>query len=351
MTVSQTPQTPQTPQKPESAQTSQPQSSPKTPVKVTVTGAAGNIAYSLLWRVATGDVFGADQPVALTLLEVPDAVRAAEGTAMELNDSALPLLSDVEVSDDQRRAFEGANAAFLIGAKPRGKGESRADMLEANGAIFIDQGKAIGAAAADDVRVLVVGNPANTNAYIAAKAAGDVPAEQVNALMRLDHNRALSMLAEKLGVSSYEFSQIVVWGNHSDTQFPDITYAQLRGEPVAAQLDRAFYTDEFIPRVARRGAEIIDVRGKSSAASAASAAVDHMRDWVHGTDGRWTTVALPSTGEYGVDKGLVFGFPVVGEGGSWRVVTDLEIDEFQRERIDANVEALRAEAAIADELF
>lgn len=351
MTVPHTSHTPQSPETSEKTSSSQSQRSSRTPVKVTVTGAAGNIAYSLLWRVAAGDVFGADQPVSLTLLEVPDAVRAAEGTAMELNDSALPLLSSVEVSDDQRRAFESANAAFLIGAKPRGKGESRADMLEANGEIFIDQGKAISAAAADDVRVLVVGNPANTNAYIASKAAGDIPPAQINALMRLDHNRALSMLGQKLGVNSYEFSQVVVWGNHSDAQFPDITYAQLRGEPVAPQLDRAFYTDEFIPRVARRGSEIISVRGKSSAASAASAAVDHMRDWVQGTDGRWTTVALPSTGEYGVDEGLVFGFPVVGEGGSWRVVGDLEVDEFQRQRIDANVEELRAEAAIADKLF
>lgn len=321
------------------------------PVRVTVTGAAGNIAYSLLWRIAAGDVFGGDQPVHLNLLEIPDAVRAAEGTAMELADSALPLLHGVDVFDDQRAAFEGANAAFLVGAKPRGKGESRADMLESNGRIFIGQGEAISSGAADDVRVLVVGNPANTNAYIAAKAAGDVPRERFNALMRLDHNRALSMLGQKLGAGPTEFEQVAVWGNHSDTQFPDITNATLRGEPVDQQVDRGWYTDEFIPRVAKRGAEIIDVRGKSSAASAASAAVDHMRDWVHGTDGRWVTAALSSAGEYGVDEGLIFGYPVVGTGGAWEVVRGLELTDFQRERIQANVEALRAEAKIADGLF
>ncbi|GAA1183285.1 Malate dehydrogenase [Corynebacterium glaucum] len=325
-------------------------SSAKTPVKVTVTGAAGNIAYSLLWRVAAGDVFGPDQPVELTLLEIPDAMQAAEGTAMELADSAMPLLKGINVTDNQREGFEGTNAAFLVGAKPRGKGESRSDMLEANGRIFIEQGKALNDGAAQDVRVLVVGNPANTNAYIASKAAGDVPAEQFNALMRLDHNRSLSMLSQKLDAAPEEFSRVVVWGNHSDTQFPDLTYAQLRGENVSDQIDQNWYTEEFIPRVAKRGAEIIEVRGKSSAASAASAAVDHMRDWVQGTDGRWTTVALPSTCEYGVDEGLVFGFPVIGVGGKWQVVEDLEINEFQRPRIDANIEALREEAKVADAL-
>ena len=323
----------------------------RTPLKVTVTGAAGNIAYSLLWRVAAGDVFGPEQPVELTLLEIEDAAQAAEGTAMELSDSALPLLRNITVSTDPNKGFEGANAAFLVGAKPRGKGESRADMLEANGRIFIEQGRAINNAAADDIRVLVVGNPANTNAYIASKAAPDVPAERFNALMRLDHNRALSMLGEKLGASPDEFERLVVWGNHSDTQFPDVTYAQLNGQSVSDQIDQAWYTDEFIPRVAKRGAEIIQVRGKSSAASAASAAVDHMRDWALGTDGRWVTVALPSTSQYGVDDGLVFGFPVVGVNGRWEVVDGLEINDFQRPRIDANIEALRGEAEVADGLF
>ncbi|MDK8306100.1 malate dehydrogenase [Corynebacterium imitans] len=321
------------------------------PVNVVVTGAAGNIAYSLLWRIAAGDVFGKERPVNLTLLEIPAAARAAEGTAMELNDSAMPLVNDITVTDDQRKAFEGANAAFLVGAKPRGKGESRADMLAANGKIFIEQGRALNDGAADDVRVLVVGNPANTNAYIAAKAAPDLPADRFNALMRLDHNRAASMLSQKLEVPSTAFERLVVWGNHSDTQFPDITYATVGGEPLADKVDQDWYTGEFIPRVAKRGGEIIEVRGKSSAASAASAAVDHMRDWVQGTEGRWTTVARPSTGEYGIDAGLVFGVPVTGAGGEWELVDGLEISDAQRQRIDANVTALREEAAVADGLF
>ena len=315
--------------------------------KIVVTGAAGNIAYSLLWRIAAGDVYG-DEPVDLTLLEIPDAVRAAEGTAMELSDSALPLVNSIEVTDDAAKAFDGAEAAFLVGAKPRGKGESRSDMLVANGQIFKRQGEAINNGAADGIRVLVVGNPANTNAYIASKAAPDVPKDRFNALMRLDHNRAQSMLADRLSVLSRSIERLVVWGNHSDTQFPDITYATAGGNPV--EVDREWYTGEFIPRVAGRGAEIIDVRGKSSAASAASASVDHMRDWVHGTGERWATVALPSTGEYGVDEGLVFGFPAVSDG-SWRLVEGLELSDDQRTRIDANIEALREEAAIADKLF
>lgn len=315
--------------------------------KIVVTGAAGNIAYSLLWRIAAGDVFG-DEPVDLTLLEIPDAVRAAEGTAMELADSALPLVNSIEVTDDATKAFDGAEAAFLVGAKPRGKGESRADMLAANGKIFIGQGKAINNGAADNIRVLVVGNPANTNAYIASKAAPDVPKDRFNALMRLDHNRAQSMLADRVGCPSRSIERLVVWGNHSDTQFPDVTYATADGNPV--EVDREWYTGEFIPRVAKRGAEIIDVRGKSSAASAASAAVDHMRDWVQGTGERWATVALPSTGEYGADVGLVFGFPAVSDG-SWRLVEGLELSDDQRTRINANIEALREEAAIADKLF
>jgi len=315
--------------------------------KIVVTGAAGNIAYSLLWRIAAGDVFG-DEPVDLTLLEIPDAVRAAEGTAMELADSALPLVGNIEVTDDALKAFDGAEAAFLVGAKPRGKGESRSDMLVANGQIFKRQGEAINNGAADGIRVLVVGNPANTNAYIASKAAPDVPKDRFNALMRLDHNRAQSMLADRLQVPSRSIERLVVWGNHSDTQFPDVTYATADGAPV--QVERDWYTEEFIPRVAKRGAEIIEVRGKSSAASAASASVDHMRDWVQGTEGRWATVALPSTGEYGVDEGLMFGFPATSDG-AWHVVEGLSLNDDQRARLDSNIAALRAEAAIADKLF
>jgi len=315
--------------------------------KIVVTGAAGNIAYSLLWRIAAGDVYG-DEPVDLTLLEIPDAVRAAEGTAMELSDSALPLVNSIEVTDDAAKAFDGAEAAFLVGAKPRGKGESRSDMLVANGQIFKRQGEAINNGAADGIRVLVVGNPANTNAYIASKAAPDVPKDRFNALMRLDHNRAQSMLADRLRVPSRSIERLVVWGNHSDTQFPDVTYASADGAPV--EVERDWYTEEFIPRVAKRGAEIIEVRGKSSAASAASASVDHMRDWVQGTDGRWATVALPSTGEYGVDEGLMFGFPATSDG-AWHVVEGLSLNDDQRARLDSNIAALRTEAAIADKLF
>lgn len=315
--------------------------------KIVVTGAAGNIAYSLLWRIAAGDVYG-DEPVDLTLLEIPAAVRGAEGTAMELADSALPLVGNIEVTDDAARAFDGAEAAFLVGAKPRGKGESRSDMLVANGQIFKHQGEAINNGAADGIRVLVVGNPANTNAYIASKAAPDVPADRFNALMRLDHNRAQSMLADRLQVPSRSIERLVVWGNHSDTQFPDVTYASVDGAPV--EVERDWYTEEFIPRVAKRGAEIIEVRGKSSAASAASASVDHMRDWVQGTEGRWATVALPSTGEYGVDEGLMFGFPATSDG-AWHVVEGLSLNDDQRARLDSNIAALRAEAAIADKLF
>ncbi|WKD57173.1 Malate dehydrogenase [Corynebacterium capitovis DSM 44611] len=321
------------------------------PVKVTVTGAAGNIAYSLLWRIASGDVFGADRPVDLRLLETPGRVRAAEGVAMELADSALPLVAKVTVTEDQREGFDGTNAAFLVGAKPRGKGESRADMLEANGRIFVEQGRAINDGAAQDIRVLVVGNPANTNAYIASKAAPDVEPERFNALMRLDHNRALSLLAEKLGVSTPHIDGLVVWGNHADTQFPDIEFLRVAGQEVAGDVDRKWYEDEFIPRVAKRGSEIIDVRGSSSAASAASAAVDHMRDWVRGSGARWVTVAQPSKGEYGVDEGLVFGFPTVGVNGRWTIVEGLDLNDFQRERIQANIAALKEEAGVADSLL
>ncbi|WJY68612.1 malate dehydrogenase [Corynebacterium auris] len=320
-------------------------------VKVAVSGAAGNIAYSLLWRLAAGDVFGPERAIDLRLLETPERVRAAEGVAMELADSAFPLLASVTVTDDQARAFNGVDAAFLVGSRPRTQGQSRADMLEANGRIFIGQGRALNEGAAEGVRVLVVGNPANTNAYIAAKAAPDIPPSSFNALMRLDHNRALSMLAAKLAVPATQIEGLVVWGNHSDTQFPDIEFLNVGGKSVSGDIDRAWYENELIPRVAQRGGEIIEVRGQSSAASAASAAVDHMRDWVHGTNGRWVTVAQPSTGDYGVDEGLVFGFPTTGVNGSASIVPGLDLNEFQRARIAANVEALRQEAAIADRLF
>ena len=312
------------------------------PVKIAVTGAAGNIAYSLLWRIAAGEVYGHDTPIELTLLEIPDALRGAEGVAMELNDSAFPLLRNITITDKAETAFDGANAAFLVGAKPRGAGEERADLLKNNGGIFAPQGKAINDHAADDVRVLVVGNPANTNALIAQRNAPDVPAERFTALMRLDHSRALSQLAEKLGVLTTDFEDVVVWGNHSATQFPDITYATVKGEPVIDKIDHDWYVNEFIPRVAKRGAEIIEVRGKSSAASAASAAIDHMRDWVQGTE-QWASAALPSDGSYGIDEGLVAGLPTVSRNGQWEIVQGLELNDFQREMIARNVAELKAE--------
>ncbi len=322
----------------------------QTPAKITVTGAAGQIAYSLLWRVASGEVYGPDTPIELSLLEIPDAVRAAEGVAMELEDSAFPLLRKVEVTGRPEDAFDGANAAFLVGAKPRGKGEERADLLQANGKIFGPQGRALNEHAADDVRVLVVGNPANTNALIAQQAARDIPPERFTAMMRLDHNRALSQLAAKLEVPTGSIGNMVVWGNHSAAQFPDLTYVTVDGDPVADRIDHDWYVNEFIPRVARRGSEIIEVRGKSSAASAASSAVDHMRDWIAGTD-VWATAAIVSDGAYGVDAGLVAGLPTTSRNGKWEIVQGLKISDFQRERIAANVEELKAEREAVSELL
>lgn len=320
------------------------------PKKITVTGAAGQIAYSLLWRIASGEVYGADTPIELKLLEIPEALGGAEGVAMELSDSAFPLLSGITVTADANEAFDGANAAFLVGAKPRGKGEERSDLLANNGKIFGPQGKAINDHAASDIRVLVVGNPANTNALIAASAAPDVPAARFNAMMRLDHNRAISQLATKTGRASADFENVVVWGNHSATQFPDISYATVGGERVFDLVDHTWYRDEFIPRVAKRGAEIIEVRGKSSAASAASSAVDHMRDWINGTE-KWASAAIPSTGAYGIPEGIVIGLPTVSRDGEWVVVEGLEIADWQRARIDANVAELQAEREAVSHLL
>lgn len=316
--------------------------------KIAVTGAAGQIAYSLLWRIANGDVYGKDTPIELQLLEIPVALGGAEGVAMELNDSAFPLLKNIVVTDKLEEAFDGTNAAFLVGAMPRGKGQERSDLLAANGKIFGPQGKAINDHAADDIRVLVVGNPANTNALIAMHAAKDVPNDRFNAMMRLDHNRALSQLGEKLGRDKNDINDLVVWGNHSATQFPDLTYATVGSDSVMDLIDHHWYVDEFIPRVAKRGAEIIEVRGKSSAASAASSAVDHMHDWINGTE-RWSTAAIPSDGSYGVPEGLLFGFPTVARGGEWQIVDGLELNDFQKKRIAANAAELADEkAAVAD---
>jgi malate dehydrogenase len=316
----------------------------KAPVTVTVTGAAGQIGYALLFRIGSGQLLGADTPVKLRLLEIPQAVQAAEGIAMELDDCAFPLLAGVDVTDDVNKAFEGTHVALLVGARPRTKGMERGDLLEANGGIFGPQGAAINAGAASDVRVLVVGNPANTNALIAKAHAPDVAADRFTAMTRLDHNRALSQLAGKLGVGVSEISKLAIWGNHSATQYPDVFHAEVGGKPAAELVDEAWLADEFIPTVAKRGAAIIEARGASSAASAANAAIDHLHDWVHGTpEGDWTSAAVVSDGSYGIEEGLVASFPVVSRGGRYEIVQGLDVNEFSRTRIDASVAELRDE--------
>jgi malate dehydrogenase len=322
-----------------------------TPVKVTVTGAAGQIGYALLFRIASGQLLGPDTKVHLSLLEIPAAVKAAEGTAMELDDCAFPLLEKISISDDPREAFDGVNIGLLVGARPRGPGMERADLLEANGGIFKPQGEAINDGAADDVKILVVGNPANTNALIAAAAAPDVPKERFTAMMRLDHNRAIAQVANKLGQPISSVTNMTVWGNHSTTQYPDLTHAKVNGENAWTTVDdEVWIKDEYIPRVAKRGAAIIEARGASSAASAANAAIDHVRDWVLGTpEGDWVSMGIPSDGSYGVPEGIISGFPVTCANGEYKIVEGLEIDEFSREKIDATAAELQEERdAVAD---
>jgi malate dehydrogenase len=316
----------------------------KAPVTVTVTGAAGQIGYALLFRIGSGQLLGTQTPVKLRLLEIPQAVQAAEGIAMELDDCAFPLLAGVDVTDDVTAAFDGTNVALLVGARPRTKGMERGDLLEANGGIFGPQGEAINAGAADDVRVLVVGNPANTNALIAKSHAPDVPADRFTAMTRLDHNRALSQLARKLGVGVSEIKKLAIWGNHSATQYPDIFHAEVGGKNAAELVDEAWLADEFIPTVAKRGAAIIEARGASSAASAANAAIDHIYDWLHGTpEGDWTSAAIVSDGSYGIEEGLVASFTVVSRDGRYELVQGLDVNEFSRSRIDASVTELKDE--------
>jgi malate dehydrogenase len=314
------------------------------PVTVTVTGAAGQIGYALLFRIASGQLLGPDTPVRLRLLEITPALKAADGIAMELDDCAFPLLSGVDITDDAATAFDGVNVALLVGARPRTKGMERGDLLEANGGIFAPQGRAINDHAADDVRVLVVGNPANTNALIARSAAPDVPDDRFSAMMRLDHNRAITQLAKKLGVPVAEVTKMTVWGNHSATQYPDLFHAEVGGKVAAEQVEESWLRNEFIPTVAKRGAAIIEARGASSAASAANAIIDHVHDWVSGTpEGDWTSAALVSDGSYGVAEGVLSGFPVVSKRGRWEIVQGLDIDPFSRERIDASVAELLEE--------
>jgi malate dehydrogenase len=317
----------------------------ESPVKVAVTGAAGQIGYSLLFRIASGSLLGPDTPVELRLLEITPALRALDGVVMELDDCAFPLLAGVETGDDPNQIFDGANLALLVGARPRTKGMERGDLLEANGAIFTGQGKALNEHAADDIRVAVTGNPANTNALIAMSNAPDIPAERFCALTRLDHNRAIAQLARKAGVSVNDISKMTIWGNHSATQYPDIFHAEISGANAAETVDdQAWLENDFIPTVQKRGAAIIEARGASSAASAASATVDSARDWLLGTAaGDWTSMAVASDGSYGVPDGLVSSFPVTTSKGSWDIVQGLDIDDFSRARIDATV------AELADE--
>ena len=317
----------------------------QSPVNVAVTGAAGQIGYALLFRIASGHMLGPDTPMHLRLLEIPDAVKAAEGTALELFDCAFPLLESVDIYDDPAQAFDGTSVALLVGARPRTKGMERADLLEANGGIFKPQGEAINEHAADDVKVLVVGNPANTNALIAMSHAPDVPRERFTAMTRLDHNRAVAQLARRTGAAVSEITNMSVWGNHSPTMFPDLFNAKVNGR-VAAEVvdDLQWYADTYIPTVGKRGAAIIEARGASSAASAANAAIDHVRDWVLGTpEGDWVSMAVPSDGSYDVEEGLISSFPCTCSGGEWKIVEGLEVNDFARERIDRTVNELKEE--------
>jgi malate dehydrogenase len=312
------------------------------PTNVTVTGAAGQIGYAILFRIASGQLLGPDEKVALRLLEIPDAVKAAEGTALELFDCAFPLLADIEVTDDANVAFNGVNIALLIGARPRSKGMERADLIEANGAIFKPQGEALNEHAADDVRILVVGNPANTNALIAMNNARDIPSERFTAMTRLDENRAVAQLAQKLSVGVEDIQDLVVWGNHSPTMFPDLFNAKVNRKRAVDLVDMDWYEHEYIPRVGKRGAEIIEARGASSAASAANAAIDHVSDWVAGADGLRSMV-VRSGGEYGVEEGLMSSFPVRVSGGDYEIVEGLEVGDFAQSKIDATVNELKEE--------
>jgi malate dehydrogenase len=322
------------------------------PTRVAVTGAAGQIGYAILFRIASGQLLGEDTPVHLSLLEIPDAVKAAEGTAMELDDCAFPLLAGVDIHDDPAKAFDGVNIAILVGARPRTKGMERADLLEANGGIFKPQGQALNERAASDIKVLVVGNPANTNCLIAQSNAPDIPRERFTSMMRLDHNRAIAQLATKVGVPVSEVTNVTVWGNHSTTQYPDIVHAKVGGRNAAEAVnDQQWIENEFIPTVAKRGAAIIDARGASSAASAANAAVDHVNNWVNGTpDGDWVSMGIPADGSYDIEDGVICGFPCTCSGGTYEIVEGLEIDSFSRERIDASVEELKQERDAVQQL-
>lgn len=324
----------------------------KTPVRVAVTGAAGQIGYALLFRIAAGDMLGKDQPVILHLLEITPALGALEGVVMELKDCAFPLLKGIVATDDVNVAFKDVDYALLVGARPRGPGMERKDLLEANGAIFAPQGKALNDHAKRDVKVLVVGNPANTNALIAQQNAPDLDPKCFTAMVRLDHNRAISQLADKTGADTTDIKKVTIWGNHSSTQYPDLHNATVNGKEALSLVDHNWYVDTFIPDVQQRGAAIIKARGASSAASAASAAIDHMRTWALGTDGDdWVSMAVPSDGSYGIEKGVIYGYPVTCKDGKYTIVQGLEINEFSRQRMDATDKELREERAGVEHLF
>ncbi|MDX1502251.1 MAG: malate dehydrogenase [Thermoanaerobaculia bacterium] len=324
----------------------------KKAVRVAVTGAAGNIGYALNFRIAAGDMLGPDQPVHLHLVEIPPAMDALRGVVMELNDCAFPLLQGVVATSELDEGFDGVDYALLVGARPRGAGMERKDLLGANGKIFAPQGQALDRCASRDVRVLVVGNPANTNALIAMSNAPSLDRAQFTAMTRLDHNRAKSLLAEKTGTHANDVQRMIIWGNHSATQYPDISHATVAGRPAADRVERDWYRDTFIPKVQQRGAEIIQARGASSAASAASAALDHVRTWVHGTaEGDWVSMAVASDGSYGIDEGVIYSMPCVCSGGRYQVVDGLDCDDFSRERMAATHAELLEERAAVEELL
>ncbi len=324
----------------------------KQAIRVAVTGAAGQISYSLLFRIANGDLLGKDQPVILQLLEIPQGMNALKGVIMELEDCAFPLVQSIIASDDPKVAFKDVEVALLVGARPRSKGMERKDLLEANGAIFTAQGKALNEVASRDVRVLVVGNPANTNAYITMKNAPDLKPGNFTAMMRLDHNRAMSQIAAKLNKPVSTVKKMAVWGNHSATQYPDLFSAEIDGTSVANQInDQAWVEGNFIPTVQQRGAAIIEARGLSSAASAANAALDHMRDWIHGSNGNWVSMGVPSDGSYGIPAGVIYGFPCICENGEYKIVQGLNISEFARARMDKTLAELQEEAAAVAHLL
>lgn len=324
----------------------------KKPLKVAITGAAGNIGYALAFRIAAGDMLGPDQPVILQLIEIEPALKALNGVVMELNDCAFPLLDGLVATSNLEEGFDGTHFAMLVGGRPRGPGMERSDLIKANGAIFAPQGKAIDKRASSDVRVLVVGNPANTNALIAASQATRLDRKQFTAMTRLDHNRAVAQLAEKTGAHQKNIKQVTIWGNHSTTQFPDLSQAKVDGKDALSLVDKAWYTENFIPTVAKRGAAIIDARGASSAASAASAAIDHMHTWVHGTGEKdWTSMAVPSDGSYGIPEGVMYSYPCVCKNGIYSIVPDLPVDDFMRERMKATDKELREERAEVEDLL